>query len=156
MVRVVLFLLLLAALAFGAAWIADQPGTVSVLWLGRQIEFEVLTGIVGLLVAAAAAMSMAGAADTAAGACAAVRWADATASTATLSASISVFSGARSTAGGCCEPWPAGAAGRRSTAARRVSRPARAASSASIRRVSGARSTVGAVDGAGRAAIWRT
>ena len=53
MVRVVLFLLLLAALAFGAAWIADQPGTVSVLWLGRQIEFEVLTGIVGLLVAAA-------------------------------------------------------------------------------------------------------
>ena len=60
MVRVVLFLLLLAALAFGAAWIADQPGTVSVLWLGRQIEFEVLTGIVGLLVAAAAAMALIG------------------------------------------------------------------------------------------------
>ncbi len=60
MVRVVLFLLLLAALASGAAWIADQPGTVSVLWLGRQIEFEVLTGIIGLLVAAAAAMALIG------------------------------------------------------------------------------------------------
>lgn len=60
MVRVVLFLLLLAALAFGASWLADQPGTVSVLWLGRQIEFEVLTGIIGLLVAAAAAMALIG------------------------------------------------------------------------------------------------
>jgi len=60
MVRVVLFLLLLAALAFGAAWLADQPGTVSVMWLGRQIEFEVVTGVIGLLVAAALAMALIG------------------------------------------------------------------------------------------------
>lgn len=60
MVRVVLFLVLLVALAFGAAWLADQPGTVSVLWLGRQIEFEVLTGIIGLVVAAAVTMALIG------------------------------------------------------------------------------------------------
>ncbi len=58
MVRVVLFLVLLGLLAFGAAWIADQPGTVSVVWLGRHIEFEVLTGLVALLAAAALAMAL--------------------------------------------------------------------------------------------------
>jgi HemY protein len=56
MVRVVLFLALVAALAFGAAWIADQPGTVTVRWLGRQIELEVLTGIIALVVAAVVVM----------------------------------------------------------------------------------------------------
>lgn len=58
MVRIILFLLILAALAFGAAWLADQPGTVSILWLGRQIEFEVFTGLVALLLAAAAVMAL--------------------------------------------------------------------------------------------------
>jgi len=58
MVRVVLFLVLLGLLAFGAAWVADQPGTVSIVWLGRQIEFEVLTGIVALAAAAAIAMAL--------------------------------------------------------------------------------------------------
>lgn len=58
MVRVILFLVLLAILATGAAWIADQPGTVTVVWLGRQIEFEVLTGLVAVLVVAAAAMAL--------------------------------------------------------------------------------------------------
>ncbi|MBX9992539.1 heme biosynthesis protein HemY [Phreatobacter oligotrophus] len=58
MVRVVLFLVLLGLLAFGAAWVADQPGTVSIVWLGRHIEFEVLTGIVALVAAAAVAMAL--------------------------------------------------------------------------------------------------
>ncbi len=60
MIRVILFLVLLAALAFGAAWIADQPGSVSILWLGRRIEFEVLTGLVALLVGAAVVMAVIG------------------------------------------------------------------------------------------------
>lgn len=60
MIRVILFLVLLAALAFGAAWIADQPGSVSILWLGRRIEFEVLTGLVALLVGAAVVMALIG------------------------------------------------------------------------------------------------
>lgn len=58
MIRVILFLALLAALATGAAWIADQPGTVTVVWLGRQIEFEVLTGLVAVLVLAAVTMAL--------------------------------------------------------------------------------------------------
>jgi HemY protein len=60
MIRLVLFLVLLAALGFGAAWMADQPGTVSILWLGRQIEFEVLTGLIALVVAAALVMAVIG------------------------------------------------------------------------------------------------
>jgi HemY protein len=60
MVRVVLFLVLLAALAFGAAWIADQPGTVTVVWLGRHIEFEVLTALIAIFLAAAVTMALIG------------------------------------------------------------------------------------------------
>ncbi len=56
MVRVVLFLALVAALASGAAWIADQPGTVTVRWLDRHIELEVLTGVIALVVAAVVMM----------------------------------------------------------------------------------------------------
>lgn len=56
MVRVVLFLALVAALAFGAAWIADQPGTVTVRWLGRHVELEVLTGVIALVVGAVVVM----------------------------------------------------------------------------------------------------
>lgn len=56
MIRVVVFLLLIAALATGAGWLADRPGTVTVVWLGRQIEFEVLTGIVAVVLAAALVM----------------------------------------------------------------------------------------------------
>ncbi|MGL4285397.1 MAG: heme biosynthesis protein HemY [Phreatobacter sp.] len=58
MVGVILFLLLLAALATGGAWIADQPGTVTVVWLGRHIEFEVLTGLIAVLIAAAVIMAL--------------------------------------------------------------------------------------------------
>ena len=60
MIRVVLFLVLLAFLATGAAWIADQPGTVTMVWLGRQIEFEVLTGVIGLVLLAAVIMAAIG------------------------------------------------------------------------------------------------
>ncbi|AVO46752.1 heme biosynthesis protein HemY [Phreatobacter cathodiphilus] len=60
MIRVILFLVLLAALGFGAAWIADQPGSVSILWLGRRIEFEVLTGLVALLIGAILVMAVIG------------------------------------------------------------------------------------------------
>lgn len=60
MIRVVLFLVLLGLVATGAAWIADQPGTVTMVWLGRHIEFEVLTGVIALVVAAAAVMALLG------------------------------------------------------------------------------------------------
>lgn len=41
MIRFVLLLLLLAALAFGASWIADRPGEISMVWQGWTIETTV-------------------------------------------------------------------------------------------------------------------
>jgi HemY protein len=54
MVRVILFLALVALLALGAAWIADRPGDVTITWLGYRIETSlmvaaaVLVAVVGL------------------------------------------------------------------------------------------------------------
>lgn len=36
MIRLVLLLILLAAIAFGAAWLVDQPGSVAVIWGGQE------------------------------------------------------------------------------------------------------------------------
>ena len=41
MVRVLTYLLVIAALAAGAVWLADRPGEVSVLWQGYRIETSV-------------------------------------------------------------------------------------------------------------------
>jgi HemY protein len=51
MIRVVLFLLVIAALAIGAAWFADRPGAVTIEWLGQHIEisFALLALAVGAL-----------------------------------------------------------------------------------------------------------
>jgi len=50
MIRVLFFLALIAAAAFGAAWIADQSGTVNLVWSGWRIEtslpvFALILGI---------------------------------------------------------------------------------------------------------------
>lgn len=41
MIRLVLFLALLAAIAFGASWIADRPGEISVVWQGWRVDTTV-------------------------------------------------------------------------------------------------------------------
>ncbi|MFH3478436.1 heme biosynthesis protein HemY [Xanthobacter variabilis] len=41
MIRLVSFLVLLAALAFGASWIADRPGEISVVWQGWRVDTTV-------------------------------------------------------------------------------------------------------------------
>ena len=41
MIRVVIFLLAIAALAFGAAWLADRPGEVVISWQGWRIDTSV-------------------------------------------------------------------------------------------------------------------
>lgn len=54
MIRIVLFLVSVAAIAAGAAWIADRPGTVAITWMGYQIETSVMVAalaIVGLALA---------------------------------------------------------------------------------------------------------
>jgi HemY protein len=48
-IRVVLFLLLVAALAFGAVWLADRPGDVVITWLGRRIETSVMVLVLATL-----------------------------------------------------------------------------------------------------------
>jgi len=48
--RVILFLALVLAFAFGFAWLADRPGTVAIDWMGYQIELSAMLAMVGLLV----------------------------------------------------------------------------------------------------------
>ncbi len=51
MIRVVGFLIVIAVLAFGAAWLADRPGEVMIVWQGRRIDTSVavLAMAVGLV-----------------------------------------------------------------------------------------------------------
>jgi HemY protein len=45
MIRVVLFLVSVALIAVGVAWIADRPGEVAVTWLGYRIETSVMVAM---------------------------------------------------------------------------------------------------------------
>jgi HemY protein len=49
MIRVVLFLLLVAIAAFGAAWLADRPGVVAISWLGWRIETSLMVVVIALI-----------------------------------------------------------------------------------------------------------
>ena len=44
MIRILLFILGVIAAAAGLAWLADRPGTVTVEWLGYQVETSALVG----------------------------------------------------------------------------------------------------------------
>lgn len=50
MIRVVFFLIVLAAVALGFAWMADRPGDVVITWLGYHIETSVTVAALGLAV----------------------------------------------------------------------------------------------------------
>ena len=45
MLRVILFLVLVGALALAGAWLADRPGDVAITWMGWRIETSVLVAI---------------------------------------------------------------------------------------------------------------
>ncbi len=49
MIRVVLFLVALALVALGFAWVADRPGAVAVTWLGYRIETSVMVAALSVL-----------------------------------------------------------------------------------------------------------
>jgi HemY protein len=55
MIRVVIFLIAIGALAFGAVWLADRPGEVVISWLGWRVEtsFAMLAITVGAVTALA-------------------------------------------------------------------------------------------------------
>ncbi len=48
MIRVLLFFVVVAALALGAVWLADRPGDIAITWLGYQIEASVMVGAAAL------------------------------------------------------------------------------------------------------------
>jgi HemY protein len=56
MIRVILYLIIIAALAFGAVWLAERPGEVAITWQGRRLDTSVM-----VLIAAAAALAVASA-----------------------------------------------------------------------------------------------
>ena len=43
--RAVTYFILIAIVAIGAAWIADQPGEVTLTWLGREITMDIVVAI---------------------------------------------------------------------------------------------------------------
>lgn len=45
MIRLLWRFFLLVALAAGFAWLADRPGTLTIRWLGREIEMSFVTGV---------------------------------------------------------------------------------------------------------------
>lgn len=52
MVRVLVYLAVFACLAFGAVWLADRPGEISVIWQGYRIDTSVAIGAIGVVVLA--------------------------------------------------------------------------------------------------------
>ena len=48
MIRVLLFLALVALLAFGVVWFADRPGDVAIVWQGYRIETSVMVAVVAV------------------------------------------------------------------------------------------------------------
>ncbi|HTQ83353.1 MAG TPA: heme biosynthesis HemY N-terminal domain-containing protein [Pseudolabrys sp.] len=56
MIRLVAFLVSVALLAAGVAWVADRPGDIAVNWMGYHIETSVLVAALALLVLVIAAI----------------------------------------------------------------------------------------------------
>ena len=52
MIRVLIFLIVVLLVAFGASWLADHPGTVTVNFAGQEYLFSTLFGVVALIAAA--------------------------------------------------------------------------------------------------------
>ena len=49
MIRVLIFTLCVVAAALGVAWLADRPGTITVEWLGYQVETSALVGALAIV-----------------------------------------------------------------------------------------------------------
>jgi HemY protein len=56
MIRVVTFLLAVAVLAAGFAWLADRPGEIAITWLGYRLETSVMVAGLALIVLVIALM----------------------------------------------------------------------------------------------------
>ncbi|HXZ21550.1 MAG TPA: heme biosynthesis HemY N-terminal domain-containing protein [Pseudolabrys sp.] len=56
MIRIVLFLVWVAIIAAGVAWVADHPGDVAITWMGYRIETTVMIAALAVVVLALAVM----------------------------------------------------------------------------------------------------
>ena len=56
MIRVLVFLVSVALIAAGVAWVADRPGDVAINWLGYRIETSVMVAALGVLAMVVAAI----------------------------------------------------------------------------------------------------
>ena len=56
MFRVLIYLLIIAALAAGAVWLAERPGEITMLWQGYRIETSVAIAAIGVVALAFLAM----------------------------------------------------------------------------------------------------
>src|SRR5579875_926702 len=56
MIRIVVFLVALALIASGFAWIADRPGDLTLTWMGYRIETSLMVAVVALIVLIVAAI----------------------------------------------------------------------------------------------------
>ena len=54
MIRVLVYLVIVFAVALGAAWLADRPGEVVLHWQGYEIRTSLLLAAAGVLVVMAA------------------------------------------------------------------------------------------------------
>ena len=52
MIRVLVFLALVAAMAFGVVWLADRPGDIAVVWQGYRIETSLMVAMVAVAIVA--------------------------------------------------------------------------------------------------------
>ena len=52
MIRVLLFIALVAVMAFGVVWMADRPGDVAIVWQGYRIETSVMVAVVAIALVA--------------------------------------------------------------------------------------------------------
>jgi HemY protein len=58
MIRVLIYVAVLAALAMGLAWMADRPGDIVLTWQGYRIETSLLVGLGALLAFTVAVMTL--------------------------------------------------------------------------------------------------
>ncbi|TMJ93120.1 MAG: heme biosynthesis protein HemY, partial [Alphaproteobacteria bacterium] len=56
MIRVIIYLIVLAALAYGAVWLAERPGEVAITWQGERIDTSVMVAAVAVAAVAVAAV----------------------------------------------------------------------------------------------------
>src|SRR6516162_4897406 len=57
MIRVLVYLVIVALLAFGAVWFAERPGDVAITWQGRRIDTSVMVLVAAVAVAAASVLA---------------------------------------------------------------------------------------------------